>query len=167
MTQKECATTAIFSKCREKILLVKRRDVPIWVLPGGGIDNNETPEQAAKREALEETGTKIKIIRKVAEYSPINKLTSETHLYECSIEKGTLSTGDETQDIAFFELDKLPKPFFYVHKTWLQDTLKNEKEIIRKPLADLTYWALLRYFCKHPIHVMRYALSRMGLPINS
>jgi len=32
------------------VLLVKRKDVPIWVIPGGGIDEGEEPEGAALRE---------------------------------------------------------------------------------------------------------------------
>jgi 8-oxo-dGTP pyrophosphatase MutT (NUDIX family) len=40
-----------------KILLIKRRDIPVWVLPGGGIDQGESPETAAvvrwkKRQAI-------------------------------------------------------------------------------------------------------------------
>lgn len=30
-----------------KVLMVKRRDLPLWDLPGGKIENYETPQQAA------------------------------------------------------------------------------------------------------------------------
>jgi len=42
-----------------KILLIKRAHEPFkgkWALPGGFVDENETVEQAAKRELWEETG---------------------------------------------------------------------------------------------------------------
>ena len=39
-----------------KVILVKRRDCPVWVLPGGKIDDGETPEEAIIRETKEETG---------------------------------------------------------------------------------------------------------------
>ena len=48
-----------------KLLLVKRRDVPVWVFPGGGIVENETPEKAVIREVLEESGYKVKILKKL------------------------------------------------------------------------------------------------------
>jgi 8-oxo-dGTP pyrophosphatase MutT (NUDIX family) len=38
---------------------VKNNNWEGYVIPGGGIDNNEKPELAAKREALEELGVKV------------------------------------------------------------------------------------------------------------
>lgn len=46
----------------EKLLLLHRIDKNHWELPGGKKEPGETPEQAAKREAEEETGCKIEII---------------------------------------------------------------------------------------------------------
>lgn len=46
------------------ILLVKRKDIPLWDLPGGRIAEGETPESAAVREAFEETGYNVTIIKK-------------------------------------------------------------------------------------------------------
>jgi 8-oxo-dGTP diphosphatase len=38
-----------------------------FVFPGGGVDDGETPEQAAVRETREELGIEVRIIRRVAE----------------------------------------------------------------------------------------------------
>ncbi|MFH1589508.1 MAG: NUDIX hydrolase [archaeon] len=55
------------SGCRieknEKLLLLHRIDKNHWELPGGKIKFGETPEQAAKREAEEEIGCEVELIK--------------------------------------------------------------------------------------------------------
>lgn len=165
--KKSAAIAIIFTPDKQQILLVKRRDVPVWVLPGGGIDAHETPENAAIREALEETGLSVKIERPIAEYTPINRLASRTFTFECTPLDGELATGDETRDLRFFPIRQLPVPFFFVHHDWLVDALKQEAALIQKPLNQVTYFNLFLYFIRHPLQVVRMLLSRLGIPINS
>lgn len=46
----------------EKIAVFYKRNKNEYKLPGGGIDNKETPEEAFEREVIEEIGCKIKNI---------------------------------------------------------------------------------------------------------
>lgn len=46
-----------------QVLLIKRRDVEVWALPGGAIDSGESIAQAAVREVKEETGIDIHLVR--------------------------------------------------------------------------------------------------------
>ncbi len=165
--KKSAAIAIIFNAKKNAIVLTKRRDVPVWVLPGGGIDEGETPEVAAVREALEETGLVVKIERQVAEYSPINRLTSPTYTYACSVVKGKIAVSAETKEVQWFSLDELPRMFFYVHHEWLVDALKEDPHLIVKKLDSVTYWKVFTYFLKHPTHVVRMLLSRLGIPMNS
>jgi len=51
-----------------KVALIERHRAGLdyFVFPGGGVDEDETPEQAAIREAMEELGVEVAIKRKVA-----------------------------------------------------------------------------------------------------
>ena len=53
----------------EKVALIERHRAGLdyYVFPGGGVDEGETPEQAAIREAMEELGIEVAIKQKVAE----------------------------------------------------------------------------------------------------
>jgi mutator protein MutT len=52
-----------------KILVVRNTyGIRLWGFPGGGINNNESPEQAAKREAFEEVGIDVKNIRSLGQF---------------------------------------------------------------------------------------------------
>ena len=156
----------IFDSKRESILLIKRRDVPVWALPGGAIDPGEEPEEAAIREAHEETGYRVSIIRKCAEYIPTNRLTRYTHVYECEISSGEATITDETLGCQFFALDNLPYYFPPPYPEWITEALES-KELIKRKLTSITYWALIGYLFKHPLLVGRFLMARLGLAINN
>lgn len=142
-----------------------RRDVPVWVLPGGGIELNETPEQAVVREILEETGLTVKVDRLVGSYYPANRLTKRTLFYECVSLSGELTLSDETRGVKFTPLQTLPAmPPPY--RDWIADAIQREKPIT-KTLHSVNYLQLVRYLLTHPILVIRFLLSRIGLSINS
>lgn len=163
--EKQAVYGIVFNQKRTEILLVKRRDVPVWVLPGGGLDFNELPEEGAIREVKEETGYDVVAIRKVAEYLPVNKMTQLSHLYECQIVSGKPTHGSETQGVQFFHLDHLP-PLPPPFKGWIEDGVSNQKTILRKKIEGVSYFILFKLFLQHPILVSRYLLTKMGIHFN-
>jgi 8-oxo-dGTP diphosphatase len=52
-----------------KVALIERHRAGLnyFVFPGGGVDDGESPEQAAVREAMEELGIEVAIKQKIAE----------------------------------------------------------------------------------------------------
>lgn len=165
--KKKAVIGIIFNSDKTGVLLIKRRDVPVWVLPGGGVDADETPENAIIREVYEETGLVVDIKRKIGEYTPLNQLAQYTEVFECKPISGSLQTGAETKDINYFSIQQLPKAFFPVHDDWLKDALQNQEGVLKKPIWRVTYLGLFKYFLAHPLRVLRFSLTLMGFPINS
>jgi 8-oxo-dGTP diphosphatase len=165
MLNPQSVAAVIFSLDRSAVLLIQRRDVPVWVLPGGGIDPHESSEQAVVREILEETGFTVKIDRLVGEYIPINRLSKRTHLYECLITQGSATTGSETRDIRFFAIQKLP-PLPPPYLEWIQDAQAN-LPLIQRKLTSVSYFNLFKNLLLHPILVIRFLLARLGFTINT
>lgn len=62
-----------------------------WVFPGGGVEENESSEQAIKREVLEETSLKVKECDYSFDYIDENKVTHP--VFVCKVESGKLKLG--------------------------------------------------------------------------
>jgi 8-oxo-dGTP diphosphatase len=63
-------TVDIIIETKGGIILIERKNKPLgWALPGGFVDYGESLEQAAMREALEETGLKITLKQQLKTYS--------------------------------------------------------------------------------------------------
>jgi len=83
-----------------KVALIERHRTGLdyYVFPGGGVDEGETPEQAAIRETMEELGIEVAIKQKVAEINLGPKSRQIYFLVEhVSGEFGT-GTGEEFTD---------------------------------------------------------------------
>ncbi|CAL9474472.1 hypothetical protein SUDANB121_02920 [Nocardiopsis dassonvillei] len=75
VTLPSAAVIAILDRSGEHVLMSYRHrfvpDVWGWELPGGLLDPEETPEQTAVREALEETGQRDGSVEHVATFEPM------------------------------------------------------------------------------------------------
>ncbi len=166
MKPKEGASVFVFDKSKRKILLVKRRDVPVWVIPGGGIEIGESPDKAAIREAKEESGFDIKIIRKVAEYTHIGS-SKKNHLFEAVAVGGKATINSEASAVEFYDIDNLPEMRHPLINEWLADLSRNSKTVIKREIQGVTVKQALRQIHKHPIMVIRFILTRFGIRINT
>ncbi|WP_077324628.1 NUDIX hydrolase [Virgibacillus siamensis] len=75
----------------KKVGLIQRiRDgYTYYVFPGGGIEGDETPEEGAKREALEELGVEVKVNECIAKV----EFSGTQYFYLSEIVEGTFGTG--------------------------------------------------------------------------
>jgi ADP-ribose pyrophosphatase YjhB (NUDIX family) len=63
-------TVDIIIEATDGIVLIERKNKPLgWALPGGFVDYAESLEQAAVREAREETGLQVSLTRQLKTYS--------------------------------------------------------------------------------------------------
>ena len=74
-----------------KVLLIRRiRDgSTYYVFPGGGIESGETPEEAAKREALEELGVEVNVNDCIAKIN----FNGVQYYFSADIITGNVGTG--------------------------------------------------------------------------
>ena len=155
----------LFSEDRSRVLLIQRRDVPVWVLPGGGIEPGEPSESAIIREMLEETGFEVKVVRLVGKYTPVNRLAKRTLLYEVARVGGSATLGDETRGIRFVSAESLP-PLTPPYDMWIRHAVA-QGPLVEECLTQVNYRVLLRFALRHPVLVLRFLLARLGCPINS
>lgn len=142
----------------DAILLTKRKDVPVWVLPGGGVDCAETPEEAAIREVFEETGVNVKINTCCGHYTPINRLAHETFVFHSTPISGTPHLSEETSEVAYFPLQNLPADLFKVHRGWIDEWRSGRKTT--RNLTEVTYWELFKHAISHPWITVRFLITR-------
>lgn len=81
----EAAATVVYEPGRGVLLLWRHRFITDrwgWEVPGGQIDRGETPEQAAAREVLEETGWRPGPLTKLGDFDPMPGSCGQTfHLF--------------------------------------------------------------------------------------
>lgn len=79
-----------------------------WCFLGGGVDQGESPLQAAIREVYEEGGTICKPLSLPMIIHP-SKPTVAFLILRCEHQKPQLTKNDEFDDIKWVAIDKLPK----------------------------------------------------------
>lgn len=93
------------------VLLVKENyDRRRWSLPGGAVEPGESEEDAAIREAAEETGAVVRIHHLIGSYGLDNGFSAAAFL--CSIAEGSpaVPTTGEIADVMWWPSAQLPWP---------------------------------------------------------
>ena len=109
------------------VVLIKRKNPPYgWAIPGGFVDYGESLEEAARREAKEETSLDIEILRQFHTYSDPNRDPRHHSISTVYIAKanGTPQARDDAQEIGVFSEKNLPEEIAFDHRSILYDYFK-------------------------------------------
>jgi len=121
-------TVDIIIEYRGGIILIERKNPPLgWALPGGFVDYGESLEDAARREAREETSLEISGLRLVGCYSdPLrdSRFHTISTVYAAQA-SGTATAADDAASLAVFTLDQLPQVLCFDHAQILADYARN------------------------------------------
>ena len=117
-------TVDIIIRYMSGIILVERRNPPHgWALPGGFVDYGETLEHAAVREAREETGLDVRLLRQFHTYSDPGR-DSRQHTISTVFEAeagGRARAGDDAAKVGVFSAGSLPENLAFDHGQILED----------------------------------------------
>ena len=109
---------------KDGIVLIRRKNPPFgWALPGGFVEYGESLEEAAVREAREETSLKIKLLRQLHTYSdprrdPRSHTISTVYIARA---KGKPEAKDDAREVGIFARSALPFPLAFDHDQILKD----------------------------------------------
>lgn len=117
-------TADLIIEYNKGIVLIKRKNPPEgWALPGGFVEYGESLEAAAVREAKEETGLDVELLRQFHAYSdpkrdPRHHTITIVFLAKA---KGNAVAGDDAKEIGVFSKDTLPEQIAFDHRDIIND----------------------------------------------
>lgn len=109
---------------RRPIVLVRRAHPPAgWAIPGGFVEVGERVEDAAWREAREETGLEVTLVALLGCYSDPSRDPRGHTVSICYVAhaRGTPRGGDDAAEAAPFEFEMWPRPLAFDHAAILRD----------------------------------------------
>jgi len=126
-------TVDVLIRRNDGYVLIKRKNEPYrgrWAIPGGLAEYGEKVEQAAMREAKEETGLEVKLIRLVGVYSdptrdPRGHYISIAYLAEAV--SGELKAATDAEEVKVFE--RKPKRLAFDHSKIFEDAIRGQASL--------------------------------------
>ena len=123
-----------------EILLQRRTDMPLWGLPAGSLELDETALEALKREVREETALEVLQAKPIALYSGARqKFTypngDQVQCFAISFivrqwEGSPQADGAEGSEVRFFPLSQLPKNIMNIHAQTIEDYKRYDGKFI-------------------------------------
>lgn len=122
-------TVDIIIEINKKIVLIERKNPPLgWALPGGFVDYKESVEDAAIREAREETSLELKNLKQFKVFSDPDR---DPRFHTISIVfiaqgAGTMKAADDAKNIKLVDPESIDEFLVFDHRNII------EKYILQK-----------------------------------
>lgn len=124
-------TVDIIIEIEERIILIDRKNPPFgWAIPGGFVDYGESLEDAARREALEETSVTVQLSEQFYTYSKPDRDPRHhtvTTVFLARAVSGTPKADDDAKSLGLFTSDALPAQIAFDHREILMDYFRYKK----------------------------------------
>ena len=126
MPRPQCPPVAadVIIEIDNQIVLIERRNFPFgWAIPGGFVDFGETVEQAAVREAREETSLQVELRTLLGVYSrpdrdPRGQTVTLVYIGRAS---GEPKAADDARNVGLYDPNTPPSPLAFDHAEILSD----------------------------------------------
>lgn len=113
------------------VVLIKRSNPPYgWAIPGGFVDYGESLEDAARREALEETSLQVANLQQFHTYSYAKRdprFHTISTVFTASA-TGTPKADSDAADVKIFREEELPEQMAFDHRQILDDYFSSKKK---------------------------------------
>ena len=131
----------VLNESKDQVLLHLRNDKPMWSLPGGPPEFGESFEEAMLREANEETGYVVEIVRLIGVYSNAkywvfdypdgNRAHAFAAAFQCHVIGGEAKPNmQDSLDVKWFPVLKLPDNIMPMHTKVIKDCINGRSGVI-------------------------------------
>jgi len=131
-------TVDVIVRFQGGIILIERKNPPPgWALPGGFVDVGESVEEAAVREAREETSLDVRLIEQFHVYSSPDR---DPRFHTVSVVfigdgTGVLEGRDDAARAAVFTADSLPSVIAFDHGRIISDYFRYRQSGRKPPVG--------------------------------